>query len=179
MQSGARSLMVLGFTCVAWLGPGAQVSGAQQRPVMFESVFSAQVPRGQSTVLHVAFPGRDAIVQTAEFSPASGVTVSGVKRAVDSQGIAWWEVTVDVAKDAAPGPRTLVLVMPMGRTLPVTVTVPTHVPIISDLRIVSAQSNQPTVELQFAVVDESADLGDLPYVWFTIGCGGDPALGVV
>jgi len=53
------------------------------------------------------------------------------------------------------------------------------VPVISDLRIVSAQSSQPTVELRFAATDESADLGDLPYVWFTIGCGGDPALGVV
>jgi len=178
MPFGARSLMVLGFTFLACLGPDAQSSWAQQQ-VRIESVFPAQVPRGQSTVLHVAFPGRDLIVQAAEISPASGVTMSGVKRAADSQGVAWWEVTVEVAKDAAPGPRSLVLVMPMGRTLPTTVTVPTHVPSISDLRIVSAQSNQPTVELQFAAADESADLGDLPYVWFTIGCGGDPALGVV
>jgi hypothetical protein len=56
--------------------------------------------------------------------------------------------------------------------------VPTHVPAISDLRIVSAQSNQPTVELQFTAADESADLGESPYVWFTIGCG-EPVVGVV
>ena len=86
--------------------------------------------------------------------------------------IAWWEVTVDVAKDAALGNRTLVLVMPMGRrTLPATITIPSHIPRISDLKIVSAQSNQPTVELQFAAADESADLGDSPYTWFTIDCG--------
>ena len=77
-------------------------------------VFPAQVPRGQSTVLNVAFPGRDLVVQAAEISPSAGVTVSGIKRAADSQGVAWWEVTVDVAKDAAPGNRSLVLVMPMG-----------------------------------------------------------------
>jgi hypothetical protein len=119
----------------------------------------------------VAFPGRDLVVQAAEISPSAGVTVSGIKRAADSQGIAWWEVTVDVAKDAALGDRSLVLVMPMRRTLPARITIPNHVPHISDLRILSAQSNQSNVELQFAAADESADLGESPYVWFTIGCG--------
>ncbi len=165
-----RWLMVAGFTCLVCLGPGAHVSEAQQ-PVAIETVFPAQLPRGQSTVLNVAFPGRDLIVQAAEISPSAGVTVSGVKRAVDSQNVAWWEVTVDVAKDAALGNRSLVLVMPMGRTRPARITIPSHVPSISDLRILSAQSNQPTIELQFAAADESGDLGDLPYVWFTIGCG--------
>lgn len=173
MQFGA--LIVLGFTIVACLGPGAQLSEAQ---VTIESVIPPQVPRGQSTVINVAFQGRDLIVQTAEISPSTGITVSGIKRAAESQGVAWWEITVTVAKDAAPGHRSLVLVMPTGRTLPVAVTVPTHVPNISDLRIVSAQSNQPTVELQFASADESADLGASPYVWFTIGCD-HTAVGVV
>ena len=173
----ARSMIVFGITLVACLGPGARSSGAQQ-PVTIENVFPAQLPRGQSTVLNVAFPGRDLVVQAAEISPATGVTVSGIKRAAESQGVAWWEVTVDVAKDAAPGNRTLVLVMPMNRTLPARITIPNHVPSISDLRILSAQSNQPNVELQFAAADESADLGDSPYVWFAIGCG-EPVVGVV
>jgi len=174
----ARSLIVFGITLVICLGPGAGFSGAQQ-PVTIESVFPAQVPRGQTTVLNVAFPGRDLVVQAAEISPAAGVTVSGIKRATDSQNIAWWEVTVDVAKDAALGNRTLVLVMPMGRrTLPATITIPSHIPRISDLKIASAQSNQPTVELQFAAADESADLGDSPYTWFTIDCGAS-VVGVV
>ena len=173
----ARSMIVFGITLVACLGPGARSSGAQQ-PVTIESVFPAQLPRGQSTVLNVAFPGRDLVVQAAEISPSAGITVSGIKRAADSQGIAWWEVTVDVAKDAALGDRSLVLVMPMRRTLPALITIPNHVPRISDLRILSAQSNQPTVELQFAAADESADLGNSPYVWFTIDCG-ESVVGVV
>jgi hypothetical protein len=187
MQSGTRLLVALGVTFLACLGPGAQFSGAQQQQVRqppqvrIETVFPAQVPRGQSTVLNVALPGRDLIVQAAEISPSSGVTVSGIKRAVESQGIAWWEFTVDVARDAAPGNRSLVLVMPMGRTAPITLTIPSHVPSISDLRIVSAQANQPTLELQFVAADASTDLGDLPYVWFTTGCGGaaEPLVGVV
>mgnify|MGYP001451693386 CR=1 FL=1 len=146
--------------------------------VTVESVIPAQVPRGQTTVLNVAFPGRDVIVQAAEISPSAGITVSGVKRAAESQGVAWWEVTVEVANDAAPGNRSLVLVMPMGRTLPATVMVPTHVPSISELRVVQGQSSQPTLELQFAAADESADLGEAPYVWFTIGCA-ESVVGVV
>lgn len=175
MYSGGRFAIVIGFTFLACLGPGAHVSDAQ---VTIESVFPAQLPRGQSTVLNVAFPGRDLIVQSAEISPSAGVTVSGIKRAVESQGVAWWEVTVEVAKDAALGNRSLVLVMPTGRTLPARITIPSHVPSISDLKMVAAQTNQSTVELQFAALDESADLGDSPYVWFTIGCGA-PLVGVV
>jgi hypothetical protein len=57
--------------------------------------------------------------------------------------------------------------------------IPSHVPRISELQILSAQSNQPTLDLQFAAVDGSADLGDSPYVWFMIGCDGEPLVGVV
>lgn len=173
----ARSIIVSGVTLVTVLGPGAPRSGAQQ-PVSIESVYPAQVPRGQTTVLNVAFPGRDLVVQSAEVSPPAGVTVSGVTRAIDSQGVAWWTVTVDVAKDAAPGNRSLVLVMPMGRTLPAKLTIPAHVPSVSDLKVMSAKSNAPTIPLQFGVVDESADLGDAPYVWFTLECG-ESVVGVV
>lgn len=173
----ARPIIVVGIPLVACLGPGARFSAAQQ-PIAIESVFPAQVPRGQTTVLNVAFPGRDLVVEAAEIAPAAGVTVSGIKRAADSQNVAWWEITVDVARDAAPGDRSLVLVMPKGRTLPAKITIPSHAPSISDLKIVSAQSNRPTVELQFAAADESADLGNSPYVWFTIGCS-ESVVGVV
>jgi hypothetical protein len=108
------------------------------------------------------------------------VRVSGIKPGQNFQGaLTWSELTIDVAKDAAPGERTLVLLLPMGRTTPVTITIPSHVPSISELRILSAQLNQPTFELQFAAVDASADFADSPYVWFTIGCGGEPLPGVV
>jgi hypothetical protein len=67
----------------------------------------------------------------------------------------------------------------MGRTVPATISVPTHVPTISNLTIVPPQSNQPTVELQLAAADAAGDLGDSPYVWFTAGCGGEPVVGAV
>ena len=177
MYSGTRSCMIIGFTLLVCLGPGVNSSEAQQ--IRIEGVFPRQLPRGQATVINVAVPSRDAI-QSAEISPSAGVKVSGIKPGRNFQGaLTWSELTIDVAKDAAPGDRTLAVLLPTGPTVPVTITIPSHVPSISELRVLSAQSNQPTLELQFAAVDGSADLGDSPYVWFMIGCGGESVPGVV
>ncbi|HYR88763.1 MAG TPA: hypothetical protein VE422_32100 [Terriglobia bacterium] len=177
MYSGTRSRIVIGFTFLVCLASGVNSSEAQQ--IRIEGAFPRQLPRGQATVINVAVPSRDAI-QAAEISPPAGVKVSGIKAGRNFQGaLTWSEITIDVAKDAAPGDRTLLVRLPTGPTSPVAITIPSHVPSISELRIVSAQSNQPTLELQFAAVDGSADLGDSPYVWFTIGCGGDPLPGAV
>jgi len=54
-----------------------------------------------------------------------------------------------------------------------------HVPVISNLRAAPAAGNPPTVAAEFAITDESADLGNQPYVWFSISCGGEPTVGVV
>jgi hypothetical protein len=177
MDSGTRFFRVIALTFLACLGPGVHFSEAQQ--IRIESFFPRQLPPGQATIISVAVPSRDA-VQAAEISPSAGVKVSGIKLGQNIQGtLTWSELTIDVASEAAPGDRALVLVMPTGRTAPVTIMIPSHVPRISELRILSAQANQPTLELQFAAVDRSADLGDSPYVWFTIGCDGDPLVGVI
>jgi len=153
------------------------VGDAQQpQPIAIDSFFPKQLPRGQSTVISVVVPG-GAMPQSVEFSPSAGVTVSSIVRS--GNGPAWRDVTVNVAADAAPGSRTLVFVMPMGRSNPLTVTIASHAPSISALSIVPAQSNQPTVDLQFTAADQSNDLGDSPYVWFTLGCGGEAEQGVV
>ena len=156
------------------LGQGAP------RPQAIETVYPRHAARGQTTVINVAIVSKDA-VQAAEILPSTGVTVSGIKGSSSEteQAIGWWEITLDVAKDAAPGDRSLVLVMRMGRTVPATISIPTHVPTISDLRIAPPQSNQATVELQLAAADAAGDLGDAPYVWFTAGCGGEPLVGAV
>ena len=154
--------------------------GAQRPQVRIETVYPRHVARGQTTVINVAIPSRDT-VQAAEISPSTGVTVTGIKGSgsESEQAIGWWEITLDVAKDVAPGDRSLILVMRMGRTAPTTISVPTHVPTISDLRIVPPQSNQPTFELLLAAADAAGDLGDSPYVWFTAGCGREPLVGAV
>ena len=154
--------------------------GTQPPQIRIETVYPRHVARGQTTVINVAIPSREA-AQAAEISPSAGVTVSSIKGtgSETEQAIGWWEITLDVAKDAAPGDRSLVVMMRTGRTSPETISVPTHVPAISDLRIVPPQSNQSPVELLLAAADSAGDLGDSPYVWFTAGCGGEPIVGVV
>src|SRR5258705_2184070 len=114
----------------------AEISDAQQMPGVIGSVYPTQLTPGQSTVVHVAL-GRNNPVQSIEITPSTAVTVSDMKSRDLNQGSVWWEFTVTVAKDAAPGPRALVAVQQNGRTAPVTVVIPDHVPNISNLRVVS------------------------------------------
>jgi hypothetical protein len=174
-----RVCAIVGFS-VSLLSVVSSFGQGAQRPQAIETVYPRHAARGQTTVINVAIVSRDA-VQAAEISPSAGVTVSGIKGSGSGteQAVGWWEITVNVANDAAPGDRSLVLVMPMGRTVPATISVPTHVPTISNLRIVPPQSNQPTVELQLAAADSAGDLGDSPYVWFTADCGGEPLVGAL
>ena len=179
MFPAIRSSVGIGAVCLVSLGAGAQPSDAQ--PLRIESAFPRQLPPGQTTVIHVAISSRDAI-QAAEIFPAQGVKVSRIQQRETTQGVLTWsELTIEAALDAAPGTRTLVLVLPppTGRTAPLPLTVPTHAPSVGDLRVLATSSTQATLELQLAASDASGDLSEPPYVWFSLGCGVEPLVGVV
>jgi len=165
---------------VSGQGAPAPQIGAPAPQIRVETMYPRHAAPGRTTVINVAVPSPDP-VQSAEISPAAGVTVAGIKGSGSGseQNIGWWEISLDVAKDAAPGDRSLVLVLRRGRTAPVTVSVPTHGPTIADLRIAPPQSNQPAAELQLAATDTAGDLGDSPYVWFMADCGGEPIVGAL
>jgi hypothetical protein len=177
MSLRTRAITVLGS--VLFLSVGPFVYRTEAQPVRIEGIFPRQLPRGQETVVNVAVQNGDTI-NSVEVSPPAGVRVSGIKMGQNFQGAyTWAELNIAVAADAAPGKRTLVLLLPKGRTAPVTITVPGHVPAISDLRVVPAQSSPPGVDVQFSAVDPSADIGDSPYVWFMISCGSEIVPGVI
>ena len=157
---------------VAVLGQGAQ-------QISVETFYPRHAGAGGTTVINVAVP-RGNEVQSAEISPPSGVTVAGItgNAGATDQAIGWWELTLDVAKDATPGDRSLVLVLRNGRTAPVTISVSTHIPAISDLRI-TPQSTQRGLELQLSADDAAGDLGESPYLWFYADCGGEPIVGAL
>ena len=154
------------------LGPAARASRAQGLPGVLEGYFPTQLPPGQTTVLHAGLPGRNEVTMV-DIVPAAGITVTSIKRGDVREGATLWEITVDVAKDAAPGPRTISVSGPMvQKTTPRPVT-------IADMKVVRAQVNQATLDLQFAMNETPNDIGAAPMVWFFLGCGGEPESGVV
>jgi len=178
-SSALRSSVGIAAACLVTLGASAQPSEAQ--PLRIEAAYPRQLPPGQTTVIHVAISSRDAI-QAAEITPAQGLKVSRIQQRESTQGVLTWsELTIEAAPDAMPGTRTLVLVLPppTGRTTPLPLTVPTHAPSVVDLRLLPASSKPATLDVQLAASDASGDLGELPYVWFSLGCGREPLVGVV
>ena len=181
MDVRAPLFIAIGSTLVMALGPGARISGAQpqQGPPVIGSYFPTQLVRGQINVLHVALV-RNNPVQSIEITPSQGITVTKMTSRDLNQGSVWWEFTIDVARDAAPGRRTLVAVQRSGRTAPVTLTIPDHVPAISNLKVLAAKSADPMIELQLTAADQGGAFGSSPYVWFLLACGpGQPETGVV
>jgi hypothetical protein len=179
MGVSGRRFFIGACAAIALLGGTAQTAGAQQMPGVIGSIYPTQLVRGQSNVVHLAL-GRNNPVQAIEITPSAGVTVSDMKFRDLNQGSVWWEFTVAVARDAAPGPRTLVAVQQSGRTAPVAVLIPDHVPTISNLKVVSAQTNQPMVDLQLSAADQGGTFNAAPYVWFLLACGsGQPEAGIV
>jgi hypothetical protein len=181
MQSRARSFLTIA-AAILLLGPGARASFAQQppaQPPVIGGVFPTQLVRGETNVLHVAIP-RNNPVQSVEFAPAQGITVTKTASRDLNQGSAWWEFTIDVAKDAAPGPRMMTLVTQNGRSDAVSVNVPDHSPNISRLTVTAPAATQQTIDLQLAAADQGGTFGATPYVWFLLSCGaGQPLNGVV
>ena len=156
----------------------APAARAQGLPNVIEGFFPTQLAAGQTNVLHLGVPGRGDVTGV-EINPAAGITVKDIKRGDVREGSLFWDVTIDVASDAMPGNRTIVAVNQNGRTAPRPIAVYSHVPRIADVKIVSAQVNQPTVQLQFAMSETPNEIGAAPYVWFFLGCGGEPESGVV
>lgn len=165
---------------VFFLLPVVSVLGQGAQQISVETFYPRHAGAGRTTVINVAVP-RGNEVQSAEISPPSGVTVAGItgNAGATDQAIGWWELTLDVAKEATPGDRSLVLVLRNARTAPVTISVATHIPDISNLRI-TPQSNQRGLELQLSADDAAGDLGESPYVWFYADCGGgEPIVGAL
>ena len=174
-----RERLVIAAAILAASMSSLRAQGALSE-IRVETLYPHHAVAGRMTVINVAVPSPDA-VQSAEVSPSAGIRVAGItgSGSGSEQNIGWWEIALDVAADAAPGDRKLVLVTRAARTVPVTIAIPTHTPAISDVRVAPLTSGQSTFDVQFAVVDAVGDLGASPYVWFTADCGGEPIVGAV
>ena len=151
---------------------------AQGLPNVIEGFFPTQLVAGQTNMLHLGIPGRGDVTGV-DIAPSTGITVKDIKRGDIREGSLFWDVTIDVAADAAPGNRTIVAVNQNGRTAPRPITVYAKVPTIANPKVVSAAVNQPALQFQFGMTETPNEIGDAPYVWFFLGCGGEPESGVV
>lgn len=167
----SRSIVAIGFLVL-----GAWPAGAQQLKI--ENAYPRQLPPGQTTEVSVVVATLNDL-QGAEMMPSQGVTVSRITREESFQGaLTWFRLTIDVARDAAPGNRELVVQLPAGRTSPIVLTIPSRVPRISALRTITGP-NPDIFSLEMMAAADEGDLGDAPYVWFMTACGGMPMPGVV
>src|SRR5690349_8503453 len=131
---------VLGILiCIAPAAAPARAQDARPAPPPLkpEGTYPRFAARGQATVISVAVPSPE-MVQSADVSPATGVTVAGIKGegSGSEQNIGWWDVTLNVASDAPLGDRSLVLTLPRNHTTPIMVSIVSHAPSISALQVV-------------------------------------------
>jgi hypothetical protein len=177
MSRGMRDFVAIGLIAGCSFATGVGRAEAQQ-PLRIEGVYPRQLPIGQPTVVNLVVTSVDE--PQAEIAPPQGVTVSNIARGESFQGShTWWAITVDVARDAAPGERTLTLRFPRARTASTQVVVPSHVPSIGELRVLGATSGSTALDVELAASDGSGDLGAAPHVWFTAACGDMPLPGVL
>ena len=170
--------LATGFIALASLALAPR-AGAQGLPNVIEGFFPTQLAAGQTNVIHLGIPGRGEITGV-EITPSTGITVKSITKGSDvREGSIYWDVAIDVAADAMPGNRTIIATGPMTRTAPRPIWVYGHVPKIADVKVVSAQVSQPTMQFQFAMNETPNDIGASPMVWFFLGCGGEPESGVV
>src|SRR5581483_1741634 len=93
------------FLCLISPAP-VHGQAAQAAALKTEGLYPRYASRGHKTVINVAVPSPMA-VESAEITPAAGVTIAGIKGegSGSEQNIGWWEVTLDVASNAAAGDR--------------------------------------------------------------------------
>jgi hypothetical protein len=173
-----RSCIATAVIALALLAPAA--ASAQGLNGIIENYYPSQLTPGQTTTLNVAMNGgRNNTLTGLEITPSTGITVGALKPGDLKEGVIWWQIPITVAKDAAPGNRTLVAVGMNGRTVPVDVTIPDHVVAISDLKVTAAPANGKTVDFQFAATEQgSGTLGAEVNAWFMLRCGKEPEVGI-
>ena len=122
--------------------------------------------RGATTEVTIQGKGLETI-QALELTPPDGVTLEEPKAAEASKKKEQrWKISVQVDAEAAAGKRTLVVVTPTGRSGPLAVVIPSHLPELSELQVQLAMASPLTVGFTVTVHDEEGDLAEMPY---TIG----------
>lgn len=143
----------------------------------------AQVERGQRGEIK-AF-GKNLVVKSVEITPAEGVSVQEARettpaaddRRQQEKGVRVWSVILVAAPTAQPGERSMVVVTADGPSTPQSIRVVTHIPRISELKVLLAQADGAQVQFMFSIYDDAGDVdlasvGGRAYVFCSNGAFG-------
>lgn len=142
----------------------ALIGADKGSPVKYDLAnYKPQIVRGQSGEIK-AF-GQNLNLQLVEISPPEGISVQKIQeiaadvedRRQTGKGVRVWSIQLATENSAALGEHSLVLVTPAGRSDPRTFQLTTHLPVISDLKVLSASADG-TVEIELSVFDEAGDI---------------------
>lgn len=120
-------------------------------------------------------------VQAIEVTPSEGISVLEIKEGSPDPNygkerdlkpdVKVWIIKVSVDKTAQPGERSIVLVTPQGRSESKAIIVATHVPKISNFKVLSAQQSDSRIEIALSVDDEAKDFVEGSSISCQLYCG--------
>lgn len=134
-----------------------------------------QLTRGQTT--RVAIDGEIETV-SVEVTPPEGVSVGKIEPPANPKepGTKRWYIEFVVAKDAAPGERTVILVTSTGRSRPLKVVLPEHAPILSAFKAITIEKDPVKLVFDVTLYDAKDDVEDLLFTT-SLKCGGELHIG--
>ncbi|MGQ0763049.1 MAG: hypothetical protein ACT4OT_13690 [Acidobacteriota bacterium] len=146
----------------------------QTKVIYVDSYSERQLLRGKATEIIITARNFEAI-QSVEIMPSGGVT-AGEAKALDvkpeeqRRGLKRWSVLLTVEASAAPGERKIALVTPQGRTKDETIRIASHLPQISNLKVLSKKPANAEVVFSVDVNDEAGDIGSQTKVSAMLFC---------
>jgi len=164
MQSEHSVARVLAIAALAITTLPATVQPQQVDVRLAIDTAVAQVERGQRGEIK-AF-GKNLVVKAVEITPAEGVVVQEVREAAPApddrrqqeQGIRVWSIVLVTEPTAQPGERSVTVITVDGRSTPQPIRVVTHVPRISELKVLRAQSDGSQVQFMLSISNEAGDV---------------------
>ena len=174
---GHRNSGILALCCLllSLLCGGAMVKAQSHKEANIQLLgFKPPVVQGEPGILKAA--GKSFPLQSVQITLPEDISIRDIKeiqpepgqREVWGDKARFWSITVFVDRTAKLGERTVVLVTPYGSSAPNTIRVVSHVPKISDLRILSAKGQDSSMEITFLA--SGAELGSKSVIVWTLSC---------
>jgi hypothetical protein len=147
--------------------------GSEAGKIKIDYFYPRQFGQDQSAEITVV-GSEPSSIRSVEISPPTGVSI-GQAREVEAtdwekkRGRKRWSIPASVDKGALPGKRAAIVITSEGQSESFDIEVVTHVPVISDLKIIMARSIGASIEFEFSVYDGAGDLGAKPKIVFEKG----------